>query len=174
MAQTHQQAKASPRPGRRARRQRRTRSRRWRWVALLVLLVLMVWYFSEQRDTRPAGAGVVAASAEAGAADLPRIPLLGTGKQRMPDAAPVPLDSNAQPRYPDGALRSRKGGTVLLSVEVGEDGVPTEIKVAKPSGNPELDQAATEAAQGWRFRPGTHNGKAISQEVHVPVEFEPM
>jgi protein TonB len=60
----------------------------------------------------------------------------------------------------------------LLNVSVGANGVPTEISVIERSGNRDLDRAALQAARKWRFAPAIRSGKAVAQDVRVPVEFK--
>lgn len=89
-----------------------------------------------------------------------------------PGADPVPLSTPA-PRYPADALRNQESGTVLLRVDVGADGVPTQVQVAKSSRSRSLDRAASEAVRQWRFRPAQRNGQAVPGSVQVPVAFNP-
>lgn len=89
-----------------------------------------------------------------------------------PGADPVPLSTPA-PRYPADALRNQESGTVLLRVDVGPDGVPTQVQVAKSSRSRSLDRAASEAVRQWRFRPAQRNGQPVPGTVQVPVAFNP-
>lgn len=54
---------------------------------------------------------------------------------------------------------------------VGVDGSPKDIKVDQSSGFHELDRAAMEAAQHWRFNPTIRNGKKVEGYARVPVNF---
>lgn len=76
-----------------------------------------------------------------------------------------------QPRYPPQAIRQRHEGTVTLLILVAVDGTPKDIKVEQSSGYRELDRAAIEAAQRWRFNPEVKNGKKVEGYVRVPVNF---
>jgi protein TonB len=89
-----------------------------------------------------------------------------------PGVDPVPLSTPA-PRYPPEALRNQESGTVLLHVDVGADGVPTQVQVAKSSRSRSLDRAASEAVRQWRFKPAQRNGQPVPASVQVPVAFEP-
>jgi len=89
-----------------------------------------------------------------------------------PGVDPVPLATPA-PRYPPEALRNQESGTVLLHVDVGADGVPTQVQVAKSSRSRSLDRAASEAVRQWRFRPAQRNGQPVPGSVQVPVAFDP-
>ncbi|WP_223619518.1 energy transducer TonB [Lysobacter sp. ESA13C] len=91
---------------------------------------------------------------------------------RSTEALPLAAD-NAAPRYPAGALRRGEGGTVVLRVNVGADGLPEEVEVARHSGSRELDRAALVAVRDWRFRPATRDGREVASVVEQPVEFKP-
>ena len=80
-------------------------------------------------------------------------------------------NSRIQPKYPPQALRQRHEGTVTLMILVGVDGSPKDIKVEKSSGYRELDRAAVETAQKWRFNPMIRNGQKIEGYARVPVTF---
>jgi len=80
-------------------------------------------------------------------------------------------NSRMQPKYPPQAIRQRHEGTVTLLILVGVDGSPKDIKVDKSSGYHELDRAAIEAAQHWRFNPEIKNGKKVEGYARVPVTF---
>ena len=90
----------------------------------------------------------------------------------VPGVDPTPLSSPA-PRYPVEALRNGESGTVVLHVEVGADGVPTDIQIAKSSHSRSLDRAASEAVRQWRFHPAQRNGQPVAGSVQVPVAFKP-
>lgn len=85
-------------------------------------------------------------------------------------ATPVPVQMPA-PRYPAQAARRGVEGVVRVRVEVGADGVPTDVAVVEGSGTRELDRAALEAVRRWRFRPGVADGRPVPGSVVVPIEF---
>ena len=87
--------------------------------------------------------------------------------------SPVPMPGQTPaPDYPRRALRSGVGGTVLLRVDVGPDGVPTSVGISRSSRSRDLDRAAVEAVQRWRFRPAMADGRPTVGTVVVPIEFE--
>ncbi len=75
------------------------------------------------------------------------------------------------PRYPRDALRRGEHGIVLLRVQVGADGVPKQIGIARSSGSSQLDRAAIEALRQWRFRPMQVDGVDVPATGLVPVAF---
>lgn len=87
-------------------------------------------------------------------------------------SAPAPV-SMPSPHYPPSALRNRESGTVLLRVQVGVDGVPTQIDVLRSSRSRALDRAAVEAVRDWRFRPAQRAGQPVPGSVQVPINFDP-
>ncbi len=86
-------------------------------------------------------------------------------------SAPRPLSSPA-PVYPRGALRNSVSGDVQLRIEVGADGVPTEVEVVGSSRNRELDRAAVQAVRRWRFQPAMRNGVPVAASVQQTISFE--
>lgn len=93
-----------------------------------------------------------------------------TGESRPP--RPI-AGMTPSPRYPPAELRRGRGGTVMLRVEVGPDGVPTAVTVAESSRSRALDRAAIEAVRGWRFEPALLDGEPAGGTVRVPIEFTP-
>src|SRR5690606_41860063 len=93
-----------------------------------------------------------------------------TGESRPP--RPI-AGMTPSPRYPPAELRRGRGGTVMLRVEVGQDGVPTAVTVAESSRSRALDRAAIEAVRGWRFEPALLDGQPAGGTVRVPIEFPP-
>ncbi|HZH42838.1 MAG TPA: TonB family protein [Lysobacter sp.] len=92
------------------------------------------------------------------------VPMAEATRQSRLDNVPV---------YPPEALQKGIGGTVVLLVDVGADGVPTDVRVerAEPAGV--FDAAAIEAVRKWRFPPATEDGKPVAGRVRVPITFEP-
>jgi protein TonB len=79
--------------------------------------------------------------------------------------------SNPKPEYPEKARALHQQGVVLLGVEVGADGRPSEVTITRSSGFPELDQAAVRAVRRWTFEPARAGGLPVSSRVVVPVHF---
>ena len=59
-----------------------------------------------------------------------------------------------------GASGDRRSLTVSLHLTVGKDGVPRDLQMASPQ-DARLDKQATAIVGGWRFQPGTQNGRAV-------------
>jgi TonB family protein len=88
-----------------------------------------------------------------------------------PDAwsQPVPV-YRPDPSYDEKARKKKIQGTVILSVVVGADGIPYDIKVVKPL-DPGLDKKAVEAVSTWRFKPGMKNGHPAAMKAQVEMNF---
>ena len=84
--------------------------------------------------------------------------------------APVPVHM-PPPRYPRRALQRGIEGTVLVRADVGPDGVPTSVGIVRTSRSRDLDRAALDAVERWRFRPAMANGRPTVGSVVVPIEF---
>ena len=77
-----------------------------------------------------------------------------------------------QPEYPPASRRAGEEGTVHLQVYVLETGRAGEIKVAKSSGFPKLDETAVKEVQrNWRFVPGKEDGKPVPMWHIFAVTF---
>lgn len=103
----------------------------------------------------------------------------------MPPPAPAPEDPAAAPTecpaiapstrppvYPMALAEQGLSGVTLLMLEVDPCGAVAQVRVERSSGYAEFDQAAVEAAQGWRLAPAYQDGVAVPQRVRRPVRFE--
>ena len=78
--------------------------------------------------------------------------------------------SKVEPSFTEEARRAKKSGTCVLKLIVDATGHPQNIQVVRPLGFG-LDQKAIEAVQQWRFQPGVKDGKPVSVEIGLEVEF---
>jgi protein TonB len=85
-------------------------------------------------------------------------------------SVPQPIE-RIQPKYPAEAMRRNETGTVVVRVEVGTDGEPADISIARSSRSRALDRAAMQAVRQWRFRPAQRDGQAVVATVDVPFDF---
>jgi TonB family protein len=74
------------------------------------------------------------------------------------------------PEYSREAQHAHLEGMVVLSLIVGPDGYPRDIKVTRALGKG-LDEKAIEAVQKWRFLPATKGGVPVAVAINVEVEF---
>ena len=75
------------------------------------------------------------------------------------------------PKYPKEAKKARIEGRVLLSVTIGADGVPGEVKVLESV--PGLDAAAIASVREWEFAPALDcGGNPVASSLDIPVHFK--
>jgi protein TonB len=82
---------------------------------------------------------------------------------------PVPIHT-VEPEYSDEARKAHAMGVVLVAIEVGPDGKPSNIRITRSFGMG-LDEKAIEAVKQWRFRPGTKDGKPVAVAAQIEVAF---
>lgn len=85
------------------------------------------------------------------------------------DTPPRPIKT-VEAVFSDEARRKGIGGTVLISMVVDKDGVPTHVFVLKSVGYG-LDENALKAARQYRFQPATHDGDPVAVRISVQVNF---
>ncbi len=74
--------------------------------------------------------------------------------------------------YPASALRQRIGGSVLLLVNIDENGRATNITVQRSSGSTDLDRAAINCARQSTYEPHRVHGVAQPRRVEAPFKFD--
>ncbi|HET7557777.1 MAG TPA: energy transducer TonB [Rhodanobacteraceae bacterium] len=92
----------------------------------------------------------------------------------MEDHAPgidISLRNRQPPHYPLAAIAAHHQGTVVLDVTIDKTGQVRDVTVEQSSGFPEIDQAAVNAAEGWKYNPGMRHGKPVGGVVRTPVNF---
>ena len=67
----------------------------------------------------------------------------------------------------------RVNGAVVIGLVVSSKGEPREIKVIT-SIEKDIDQAAVEAVQQWRFDPAKKDGKAVAVRISIEIRFHDM
>ena len=75
-----------------------------------------------------------------------------------------------EPEFSDEARKAKYQGTVLLTIEVGEDGKPHKLQVLRGLGLG-LDEKAIEAVSRWKFKPELRNGRPIRAAATIEVNF---
>ena len=75
-----------------------------------------------------------------------------------------------EPEYSEKARKAKLQGTVMLGVEVWQDGRAHNIRVLRSLGKG-LDEKAIEAVQQWLFAPGTKDGEPVRVAAQVQVSF---
>jgi TonB family protein len=97
----------------------------------------------------------------------------GVDAADAPYLAVVPPAVASRPalKYPPQAIAARHQGEVMLLIVVGKDGEPKDIRVDHGSGFPELDAAAVEAVEQWKFKPELKFGIPVQSTIKLPVDF---
>ena len=80
------------------------------------------------------------------------------------------LITKIEPEYSEEARKPKWQGTVVLNVEIDASGQVTDIKVIHELGLG-LDQKAMEAVAKSRLKPGTKDGKPVTVQAQVDVNF---
>jgi protein TonB len=75
-----------------------------------------------------------------------------------------------EPEFSEEARKAKYQGTVVLTIEVGEDGKLRGLRVVRGLGLG-LDEKAIEAVSRWKFRPALKNGRAVPASARVEVNF---
>jgi TonB family protein len=125
------------------------------------------------------------AEALEGRAKQIRITHVGEIGARHPYDGPAPLRMGAagmtapkvqqkvEPEYTDIARADKFQGTVVLTMEVGAEGLAHNIQLKQGVGLG-LDEKAAEAVANWTFVPGTRNGVPVPVMATVEVNFRLM
>ena len=96
---------------------------------------------------------------------------IGGGVFRIGGGVSAPKATYApDPEYSEEARKAKYQGTVVLSLIVGADGVPRDIRVARSVGLG-LDEKAIETVKTWKFDPGTKDGKPVATYATIEVAF---
>ena len=74
-----------------------------------------------------------------------------------------------QPAYPPLARAAHVQGLVLLDAHISKDGTIESLQLIQ--GHPLLAPAAIDAVKKWRYKPYMKNGKPISVETEIAVNF---
>jgi protein TonB len=86
-------------------------------------------------------------------------------------AARALLTQAADPEYPASAKASGQRGSVVLQVLIARDGTVQDAKFLQ--GSLLFARAAIDAVKQWRFKPYSLNGRAVSVQSTVTLNFKP-
>ena len=96
---------------------------------------------------------------------------IGGGVYRVGGGVSAPiLLYKKEPEYSEEARKAKYQGTVTLYVEVDPSGRATNIRVLHSLGLG-LDEKAIEAVKQWKFKPGMKDGKAVTVQASIEVNF---
>jgi protein TonB len=81
------------------------------------------------------------------------------------------LAQPVEPEYPAAAKTSGQRGSVVLQVLIGRDGAVQDAKFLQ--GSLVFARAAIDAVKQWRFKPYSMNGRAVSVQSVITLNFKP-
>jgi periplasmic protein TonB len=81
------------------------------------------------------------------------------------------LTQPVDPLYPDAAKAARQKGTVVLQVLIGRDGTVQDAKFLQ--GSLVFARSAIDAVKQWHFKPYSMNGRAVSVQTTITLNFKP-
>lgn len=131
----------------------------------------------------PVGPGTGSVGGPVGGTAPPKVVVPDTDEPPPPTPTPAPKPktivsggvlngkaiSRVNPPYPPIARAARAAGTVMVSVTVDESGKVTSARAV--SGHPLLQQAAVQAAYGWRFSPTMLSGQPVKVNGTITFNF---
>jgi protein TonB len=90
----------------------------------------------------------------------------------LPESAALALLARpVDPVYPDAAKASGQRGSVVLQVFIGRDGAVQDAKFLQ--GSLVFARAAIDAVKQWRFKPYSMNGRVVSVQSVITLNFKP-
>ena len=96
---------------------------------------------------------------------------VGGGVFRVGGGVTAPaLLYKVEPEYSEEARKAKYQGTVLLYVQVDPSGKAVNMRVLHSLGLG-LDEKAMEAVRKWKFKPGSKDGKPVTVEAQIEVNF---
>lgn len=92
-----------------------------------------------------------------------------TTAPRLLDAAETArsLEKNYPPLLRDAGI----GGEIVLWFLLDAEGTVRQVRIARSSGYPALDEAALRVAEGMRYSPAQNRGERVPVWVQIPVRF---
>jgi len=139
----------------------RTKERdlRWGWIVSCVLVVIasVVFWWEWNRGWEQIESGTKSAEATSARVEVPTDVM-----QRL-------LVHQVQPVYPEEARKENLQGVIALEIVVAPDG--SVVSTRALNGPEVLAQAAMDALRWWKFQPYRVNGKPVTVETTMAVEF---
>jgi TonB family protein len=90
----------------------------------------------------------------------------------LPEPAARELLSQAvDPEYPAAAKAGGQRGSVVLQVTIGRDGAVQDVKFLE--GSLMFARSAIDAVRQWHFKPYSMNGRAVSVQTLITLNFKP-
>ncbi|MFN7660790.1 MAG: energy transducer TonB, partial [Dolichospermum sp.] len=77
---------------------------------------------------------------------------------------------SCESKYPDRARRRGAEGTALIAIDTNDNGIVTQVRLIRSSGDSELDEAAEKYAQDWKLTPKEGGREAVTTEVNFIIK----
>jgi len=78
--------------------------------------------------------------------------------------------TKVDPAYTPQARQAKIAGTVVVQVEIGQDGRAHNPRIVRPL-DPGLDRNALDAISQWRFAPGTKDGAPVTVAATIEINY---
>jgi TonB family protein len=95
----------------------------------------------------------------------------GLSVHRGAGGTPPQLIYKVEPEFSEEARKAKQQGVVVLTIEVDASGQVRNVRVRQSLGLG-LDEKAIDAVSHWRFRPAILDGKPVTAEAVVQVNFQ--
>jgi TonB family protein len=134
--------------------------------------VVAPWDSTPNRGFRCAGEWPAPEKTPAGGSPtaVPPPPAIPGVYRTGPDVTPPALLRKVEPEYSEKARKAKLDGSVLLYIQIDTNGKAINVRVLHSLGMG-LDEKAMEAVKKWTFRPAFKDGKPVTCEVQVEVNF---
>jgi len=84
---------------------------------------------------------------------------------------PPVLIHSVDPEFSEEARRAKFSGNVQVYLWVDEKGNPKHVRVMRSVGKG-LDEKAVEAIRQYKFKPATLDGKQVTVDMYIDVNFQ--
>ncbi|HEY6770228.1 MAG TPA: TonB family protein [Candidatus Sulfotelmatobacter sp.] len=136
--------------------------RLWQLLVVTCAILLSVFWWRWNRGWEELESGL--SLQQEAAAVSPQVQVAAEEMEKL-------LIHRVDPEYPAEARRARLESVIALDVIVGKDGSVVSVH---PLNGPEvLTRPATDAMRWWKFEPYQVNGKPVTVETTLAVEFKP-
>lgn len=96
----------------------------------------------------------------------------GGGVKQVGGGVSAPVEIyRVEPEFSEEARKAKISGNVLVNLWVDRTGRVTHVSVLKGLGMG-LDEKAIEAVKQFRFKPAMENGKPVTVEMNIDVNFQ--
>jgi TonB family protein len=115
---------------------------------------------------------IASSTPQAGGAMPPEAAMASIEPVSLPEATARELLSQpVDPQYPAAAKAGGQRGSVVLQVLIGRDGAVRDAKFLQ--GSLVFARAAIDAVKQWRFKPYLMNGRPVSVQTAITLNFKP-